>query len=257
MIKKLILFLALFPFVLTAQDATTATDTIVKNDFSASKYHFKLKQVIIPSTLIAYGVIGLNNDDIKRLNADVRDEVLRNEHKERTIDDVTRFVPMLSVYALNLVGVEGEHNFKDRTIILTTSLLITFTTVRSLKAMTDVQRPDITAYNSFPSGHTATAFAGAEFLLQEYKDKSIWYGISGYVVATGTGLMRIYNNRHWLTDVAAGAGIGILSTKIAYWVYPFLKNRIFKDKKGEKQITAMVMPFYNGEQFGGGMVVRF
>src|SRR5690606_29011205 len=126
-----------------------------------------------------------------------------------------------------------------------------------LKAMTDVQRPDITAYNSFPSGHTATAFAGAEFLLQEYKDKSIWYGISGYVVATGTGLMRIYNNRHWLTDVAAGAGIGILSTKIAYWVYPFLKNKIFKDKKSEKQISAMVMPFYNGEQFGGGMVVRF
>jgi membrane-associated phospholipid phosphatase len=55
---------------------------------------------------------------------------------------------------------------------------------------------------------------------QEYKDVSIWYGISGYVVATGTGFFRMYNDRHWLTDVAAGAGIGILCTKTAYWLYP-------------------------------------
>lgn len=256
MIKNFFLFLAMFPLLLKAQDVKLPKDTI-STDFYAGKYHFNAKQLIIPSTLLAYGIIGLNNDDIKKINTDIRDKVTEKKHKERTIDDVTRFVPMLSVYALNLAGVEGEHNFKDRTIILTTSLLITFTTVRSLKAMTNVQRPDITAYNSFPSGHTATVFAGAEFLLQEYKDKSVWYGISGYVVATATGMMRIYNNRHWLTDVTAGAGIGILSTKIAYWIYPLLKNRIFKDKKGEKQITAMVMPFYNGEQFCGGMVVRF
>ena len=38
----------------------------------------------------------------------------------------------------------------------------------------------------------------------------------------------MYNNRHWLTDVAAGAGIGILSTKIAYWLYPFLNSKLFK-----------------------------
>jgi membrane-associated phospholipid phosphatase len=56
-----------------------------------------------------------------------------------------------------------------------------------------------------------------------YKDVSIWYGISGYIIASGTGVLRIYNNRHWLTDVAAGAGM-ILCTKTAYWLYPKCKN---------------------------------
>ncbi|WP_330443589.1 phosphatase PAP2 family protein [Flavobacterium sp. C4GT6] len=257
MIKRLFLLLVFFPLWLTAQENKIANDTVKISDFSDSRYRFNVKQIIIPSTLIAYGVIGLHNDDIKKLNTDIRTKVLKNEHKERRVDDVTRFVPMLSVYALNLVGVEGKHNLGDRTIILTTSLLITFTSIRSIKAMTNIQRPDITSYNSFPSGHTATVFAGAEFLFQEYKHKSIWYGISGYIVATGTGLMRIYNNRHWLTDVAAGAGIGILSTKIAYWVYPFLKNKVFKGGNTESKVTAMAMPFYNGEQFGGSVVVKF
>jgi membrane-associated phospholipid phosphatase len=49
------------------------------------------------------------------------------------------------------------------------------------------------------------------------------------VVATGTGFFRMYNDRHWLTDVAAGAGIGILCTKTAYWLYP--KCKTFKKKK--------------------------
>jgi membrane-associated phospholipid phosphatase len=93
-----------------------------------------------------------------------------------------------------------------------------------------VERPDGSSNNSFPSGHTANAFMGAEFLYQEYKDVSPWYGIAGYVVATGTGLFRMYNNRHWFSDVVAGAGFGILSTKVAYWIYPWMKEKIFKEK---------------------------
>lgn len=92
---------------------------------------------------------------------------------------------------------------RDRSVILVTSYAIMATTVLGLKSISHVERPDGSSNNSFPSGHTATAFMGAEFLYQEYKDKSIWYGIAGYAVATGTGLFRIYNNRHWLTDVAA------------------------------------------------------
>ena len=79
--------------------------------------------------------------------------------------------------------------------------------VFALKNITKVERPDGSSNNSFPSGHTATAFAGAECMYREYKDQSIWYGIEGYAVATATGLFRMYNDRHWLTDVVAGAGI--------------------------------------------------
>ena len=64
----------------------------------------------------------------------------------------------------------------------------------------------------------------------------------------------MYNNRHWLTDVAAGAGIGILSTKIAYWVHPLIKRTIFKDKDNS---TGLVVPFYNGKDYGLGMLMKF
>jgi len=138
---------------------------------------------------------------------------------------------------------------------MATSYLIMSSTVLTLKSTIKTERPDKTSNNSFPSGHTATAFAGAEFMWQEYKDQSIWYGISGYVVATGTGLFRMYNNRHWLTDVAAGAGIGILSAKIAYWINPYVKNKIFGSK--EKNVSSGIAPFYNGKQMGLGMVIQF
>jgi membrane-associated phospholipid phosphatase len=85
-------------------------------------------------------------------------------------------------------------------------------------------RPDNVGNNSFPSGHTASAFAAAEFLYQEYKDVSPWIGYGGYCVATATGTLRLYNNRHWVSDVVAGAGFGIASTKISYLIYPYIKK---------------------------------
>ena len=39
-----------------------------------------------------------------------------------------------------------------------------------------------------------------------------------------------YNNRHWFTDVVAGAGIGILSAKAGYWLYPTI-NKLLASKK--------------------------
>ena len=215
---------------------------------------FQYKQLIIPSALIAYGVIGLESDDLKLFNAIIKEEVNENIDKKITIDDFSQYAPAISVYALNLSGIKGKNNFKDRSIILATSYLLMGSSVYTLKNMTKVERPDKSTFNSFPSGHTANSFAGAEFLWQEYKNVSIWYGISGYLVATGTGLFRIYNDRHWFTDVVAGAGIGILSTKIAYWIFPYIDNHILKSEKNVR--SAMVAPFYNGNQMGVGMVIN-
>ena len=127
-------------------------------------------------------------------------------------------------------------------------------TVNSFKKTASVERPDGSNFNSFPSGHTATAFMGAELMYQEFKDESIWYGVSGYIVATGTGVFRMYNNRHWLTDVAAGAGIGILSAKAGYWLYPVV-SKLFNTKK-QKSKTVLI-PFYDGNKTGIGLVTKF
>ncbi|MDO9261124.1 MAG: phosphatase PAP2 family protein [Flavobacteriaceae bacterium] len=107
----------------------------------------------------------------------------------------------------------------------------------------------------FLRGHTAKAFMGAEFLYQEYKEVSPWFGIAGYLVAAGTGTLRIYNDKHWLTDVVAGAGIGILSTKMAYLIKPFLDHKVFK--KDIKNSSTTILPSYDGENIVIGLYVAF
>lgn len=204
--------------------------------------------------MIGYGIIGIESDGLKFFNSEIKEEVNEHIDEKFTIDDISQYAPFLSVYGLNAIGVKGKNNFKDRTIILGTAYLIMGATVNGMKKLTAIERPDGSSKTSFPSGHTATAFMGAEFLYQEYKNVSIWYGISGYLVATGTGFFRIYNDRHWLTDIVAGAGIGILSTKIAYWIHPFLKKTIFKNKKNANGI---VMPFYSGKEYGLSLSMSF
>ncbi|MTH16512.1 phosphatase PAP2 family protein [Flavobacterium sp. LC2016-01] len=247
--------LLLFLFGLFSANAQQ-NDSITKIDSTSNHLKFNYKQLIIPGVLIGYGVIGLESDQLLSFNHQIKDEVTEDIDEKVTIDDFSQYAPAASVYALNAFGVKGKNNMRDRSVILVTSYAIMATTVLGLKSISHVERPDGSSNNSFPSGHTATAFMGAEFLYQEYKDKSIWYGIAGYAVATGTGLFRIYNNRHWLTDVAAGAGIGILSTKIAYWMNPYITKKLFKSSS-ENKSTSMVAPFYNGQQYGLSFVKVF
>jgi len=131
--------------------------------------------------------------------------------------------------------------------------VISSATVLSLKNICKVERPDGSGNNSFPSGHTTTAFAAAEFLRMEYKDVSPWYGIAGYITATATGVLRLYNNKHWVNDIVAGAGFGILSTKLAYWIYPSIKRIFFKDRP----VKTMLMPFYQSGNAGFSLVHNF
>jgi hypothetical protein len=231
-------------------------NSITKIDSTAHQLKFHYKQLIIPTVLIGYGVIGLKSDQLLTFNHQIKNEVTEDIDNKITVDDFSQYAPAASVYALNAFGVKGKNNMRDRSVIFVTSYVIMASTVLGLKSLVHEERPDGSSNNSFPSGHTATAFAGAEFLWQEYKDKSIWYGIAGYAVATGTGLFRIYNNRHWLTDVAAGAGIGILSTKLAYWMNPYITRKLFKSSS-ESNGTSMIAPFYNGKQYGLGFVKVF
>ena len=170
-------------------------------------------------------------------NKDIRNELQKN-NQQIHLDDYAQYAPVASVYLLNLCGVKGQHNFRDRTLILATATILNTAIVHTLKNSTHIQRPDLSTHNSFPSGHTATAFMGAEFLRKEYKDVSPWIGIAGYTVALGIGFSRMYNNRHWFNDVAAGAGIGILSIRVAYWLTPFLQKKLFGRYDRKKSATS-------------------
>ena len=98
--------------------------------------------------------------------------------------------------------------------------------VNGIKYSVGRLRPDGSRHNSFPSGHTATAFMTATMLHQEYGWRNPWFSIGGYTAAAITGVSRVFNNRHWLSDVVAGAGIGIGAVHLGY----YLTDLIFKDK---------------------------
>ena len=60
---------------------------------------------------------------------------------------------------------------------------------------------------SFPSGHTAASFAVASVIANQYREHK-WVPVTAYTIASLVGLSRIYDNKHWLSDVVAGAVIG-------------------------------------------------
>jgi hypothetical protein len=201
--------------------------------------------------MVAYGYTATHENKLNKWNLKAKEEIYTEPQPSKTsIDNYLVFAPQLAVYGLNAMGIKGKNNFRDRTILFGMSQLITSAIVFPVKSFSAETRPDGSNNFSFPSGHTATAFANAEFMRQEYKDVSPWYGVAGYAVAATTGYLRMYNNKHWLGDVVAGAGIGIMSTKLAYWIYPTIKKKIFKDK----DVHTVVMPTYQSGSFGLGMV---
>ena len=112
------------------------------------------------------------------------------------------------------------------------------------------ERPDLSDTESFPSGHTALAFTNASLLYFEYKDSNIWYASSGFLFASATGFLRIANNKHYTSDVLAGAGIGLgVGFAISYW-NPF-QSMIF----GKKKTHAILFPQI-GNQYGIGLLIR-
>jgi membrane-associated phospholipid phosphatase len=66
--------------------------------------------------------------------------------------------------------------------------------------------------------------------MEEYKVVSPWIGVAGYSVAAGTGFFRMYNKRHWFTDVITGGGNRILSTKLLIGLSLTLKSLLRKEE---------------------------
>lgn len=222
------------------------TSVVLHQDFSKQailtttiEKEKRFTSLVLPGSLISFGVVSMiNKGSDNNINSKIKEELwTENPHKQLHLDNYLQFAPAVAVYGLNAIGIKGKNNFRNRTMIYLLSNVFVNGITYPLKKITHQLRPDGSNNNSFPSGHTAEAFASAEFMRREYKDVSPLYGVAGYIMASATGFLRMYNNKHWFGDVMAGAGIGILSTQIAYWVYPFIEKKLFRNKPGHILIT--------------------
>lgn len=103
--------------------------------------------------------------------------------------------------------VESEH-FKAFSFTMAESLILNNVITFTLKTAVNRTRPDGSANNSFPSGHSSNAFAWAT-VLSEYYGRRV--AVPAYLVATFIALSRVESGKHYLSDVFAGATIGYLS----------------------------------------------
>lgn len=143
------------------------------------------------------------------------------------IDDYTQYFGPAMTVGLKLGGYEGRSDWSRLLASAAMSYGIMAGLVNGIKYTAKEMRPDGSQANSWPSGHTATSFVGATLLHKEYGlTRSPWFSVAGYGVATATGVMRVLNNRHWISDVMSGAGIGIMSTELGY----ALGDVLFKGK---------------------------
>ncbi|MDB5011741.1 MAG: superfamily protein [Mucilaginibacter sp.] len=249
--KKLLF--ALLCLVSVEANAQKLGDTIKKDLLTAPDtvrhLHSKAWTLIPPAALIGYGALSFVITPIRHFDYYLNSDIARTAPNFHTkAESYFQVAPIAMVYGLNLVGITGKNRFIDRTALLGLSGGILALSGYGTKYATHRLRPNQTDYLSFPSGHTSIAFMGAEFLAQEYSDKSVWYSVAGYTIAATTGVFRMYNRDHWFSDVVAGAGFGILSTKAAYLIYPYLRNKLtHKNKEGK---STMFMPTYQNGAVG-------
>lgn len=167
----------------------------------------------------------------RRQNILVRERVQlyrRNtfDHRYFSFDNYTQFLPIGSVIALNLFGVKSVHPMPQLVVRSASTMLASAVLVHPIKFAVTEWRPNRSSSTSFPSGHTAFAFAGAELLRLEYSETSTLIPVAGYLVASLTGFMRVFNDCHWTGDVLAGAAIGIIAADLSWLLNNALESKI-------------------------------
>ena len=242
------LFITITPHLGLSQTPGLPADSSEFNLHQRSFHRSKaVKFIAAPALLTSYGLLTMGNKELLISSEDVYRFRQRNfSGFHSTIDNYLPSVPIAAVYLLNLAGVKGKNNFINRTILIAVATPLSDKITHILKSSTAIARPDNSDFESFPSAHTAAAFVAAEFLHQEFKDKSIWYSIAGYTTASMVAAFRILNNKHWMSDVFVGAAVGILTVKSLYVVYPWLLRKL----RGNKKEKVAIVPSFNGSAKG-------
>lgn len=219
-----------------------------KDSIFSIKDNLSYKHFIIPAALISSGLLLKNAPMNKNLQGDFRAILGTDFHTK--VDNYLQYEAVLQIYGGRYLGFKPKNDFLHQTINIAISNAIMGGIVQTMKHTFKEERPDASDEFSFPSGHTATAFTNASLLFYEYKDANIWYASSGFLFATATGFLRIANNKHYTSDVLAGAGIGTaVGLAVSYWC-PF-KSVTF----GKNKTHALIYPQI-GTNYGIGLLIK-
>lgn len=248
-IKKLLLALFLFNALFSnAQD----TLKIVAKDSSK----LKVKNFIIPVTLITSGLI-LRDVDLKRDVYEFQQNAIGDRFTFKN-DDFIQYMPTTLAVLGSTMNFKSKNSFEQLATNQLVSLTISGIFGRIIKDAVNDKRPELYGLKSFPSGHTSTAFNGATLLFLEYKDDNIWFASSGYLLATTTAFFRLTNDKHWMADVLAGAGIGMATAFVVhYWspdIYKYFKKYILPNNK---ETAFFAYPIIDSNNYGMGFNLNF
>ena len=220
-----------------------------KADSSLVAKKLTYKSFIAPTALLATGAVLLNSE----LNGDIQtksSKVFGTSFRSGA-DNIFPFVPIAQIYLGKTLGFEPKTNYRNQTVNILVANTATVIVTEIAKRIAKRTRPDLSDNMSFPSGHSAVAFTNATLLYYEYKDSNFWYASSGFLFAGATAAFRLANNKHYASDVLAGAGIGMVSGIIFSHVSPLKSFRVSK----KTNTTAFVYPQI-GNQIGLGTIIN-
>lgn len=220
----------------------SAFDSVMNNITSSKAY--KMTYIGVP--LIIGGLI-LTNENVKFRG--LRNSFALNYNTK--FDDYIQYLPAVVMLGLKAGGVKGRSSWPRMLVSDAFSAVLMAATVNIIKETSKKMRPDGSNNRSFPSGHTATAFMCATMMHKEYGNISPWYSVGAYSVAALTGMSRILNNKHWISDVLVGAGIGILSTELGYFFADLIfKKRGLNELRGYPEFDKTYKPSFLGLYLG-------
>lgn len=205
---------------------------------------------------LVMGALAFADRPVQQFAADMRNS---NGGLVSISHQVTRFGGPYVVYAMGAIGgyafLFKKEKLQTTTLLSAQAFITSGILERTVKLVAGRQRPFINSSpkggpeplfhgpsymfrenredrfgSSFPSGHTTAAFAVATVFAEQYKNKP-WIPVVAYTAASLVGVSRLSENKHWITDVVAGAALGYLSGKQAVRNYRRLAGMATAKKK--------------------------
>ena len=158
------------------------------------------------------------------------EDLIFNFAKRLQMKYMNQMVRAISVFSILVfmslrVGAENVDTVRyrqvrpaERVVSATSAVAVNLAFTEVLKKTVHEMRPDRSSCNSFPSRHTSWSFTASTVISHELYDRSPWWCVGSQALASAVGLQRVMSERHFGSDVVAGATLGIASTELAYWI---------------------------------------